>query len=84
MTEEELQRNWEKDIEKVVLGKKIVKVQYMTEQDAQDNFAWYKRPIILTLEDGTELIPMADDEGNDGGSIYTTNKDLQTIPVIWG
>lgn len=82
MTEEELQRNWEKDIEKVVLGKKIVKVQYMTEQDAQDNFAWYKRPIILTLEDGTELIPMADDEGNDGGSIYTTNKDLQTIPVI--
>ena len=82
MTEEELQRNWEKDIEKVVLGKKIVKVQYMTEQDAQDNFAWYKRPIILTLEDGTELIPMADDEGNDGGSIYTTNKDLQTIPVM--
>ena len=82
MTEEELQRNWEKDIEKVVLGKKIVKVQYMTEQDAQDNFAWYKRPIILTLEDGTELIPMADDEGNEGGSIYTTYKDLQTIPVI--
>ena len=43
---------------------------------------WYKKPIAICLDNRHWLIPMMDDEGNDGGSIQTTISELQTIPVI--
>ena len=47
-----------------------------------EEWGWYKRPITLELDDDTILIAQMDDEGNDGGAIYTNIKELQTIPVI--
>ena len=43
---------------------------------------WYKKPIAICLDNRDWLIPTMDDEGNDGGSISTTIKELGTIPVI--
>ena len=53
----------------------------MTKKDAEEQ-GWYRRPIQIRLEDGTWLTPSQDDEGNDGGSLFTNSKDLPTIPVI--
>jgi len=53
--------------------------QYWT--DKIDNM-WYKRPVAICLDNKYWLIPMMDDEGNDGGAISTTFDDLGTIPVI--
>ena len=60
--------NWEKRIQKLLLNKKIVKVQYMSKQESQENY-WNTQPIQIMLDDGTWLTPMQDDEGNDGGAI---------------
>ena len=43
---------------------------------------WYKRPIAIRLDNGHWIVPIMDDEGNDGGAMSTTFKDLSTIPVI--
>ena len=43
---------------------------------------WYKRPISILLDDKIWITPIMDDEGNDGGAMSTTIKDLGTIPVI--
>ena len=43
---------------------------------------WYDSPICILLDDGAWLIPMRDDEGNDGGSMMTTYEDLPVIPVL--
>ena len=43
---------------------------------------WYKTPIAIQLDNRIWLIPMADDEGNDGGSISTNIENLQIIPTI--
>ena len=43
---------------------------------------WDNRPVRIILEDGTNIFPMRDDEGNDGGAMFTTYKDLPCIPVI--
>jgi hypothetical protein len=41
---------------------------------------WYKRPIVFTLNDGTHCILSADDEGNEGGSLfYGDNGVLPTL-----
>ena len=62
-------------------GKTIKDVTWLSDGD-MENMMWYKRPVIITFTDGSFLIPMADDEGNDGGSmIYQDEKVNDTIYV---
>ena len=78
---DKLEQQWIQKISKLLVGKKIVKVEYMNQTDAEEQ-GWYKRPIQIKLEDETWLTPSQDDEGNDGGALFTNNEDLPTIPVI--
>ena len=78
---DKLEIQWIQRISKLLVGKKIVKVEYMNQADAEEQ-GWYKRPIQIRLEDGTWLTPSQDDEGNDGGALFTSDEDLPTIPVI--
>ena len=78
---DKLEIQWIQRISKLLVGKKIVKVEYMNQADAEEQ-GWYKRPIQIRLEDGTWLTPSQDDEGNDGGALFTSDENLPTIPVI--
>ena len=64
---------WTKKAESILLDRKIVKVHWLTEAQAEQEFGWYKRPIVITLDDGTEIVPQMDDEGNDGGALLWIN-----------
>ena len=79
--EKTTEQYWTELTAKHLVGKKITRVEYMTEIEMKDNM-WYKRPIAIQLDNKYWLIPMMDDEGNDGGAISTTFKELGTIPVI--
>jgi len=72
---------WTDKVAKNLVGKKITRVEYMTEIEMKDNM-WYKRPIAIQLDNKYWLVPMMDDEGNDGGAMSTTFIELGTIPVI--
>ena len=76
-----VEQYWTELITKHLVGKKIVHVEYLPEM-LMEEWGWYKRPITIHLDDDTILIAQMDDEGNDGGTIYTNIKELQTIPVI--
>ena len=73
MTEKELNTRWEATANKILLGKKIVAIKWMGEEEADEGFGWYKRPVKLMLDDGTIIIPQMDDEGNDGGVLLWVN-----------
>ena len=77
------QTKWEKDISKFLVGKTIKKIEYLTEQEAE-GLGWNQIPLVIIFTDGSYIFPMADDEGNNGGAIATSSKELQTIPVMWG
>ena len=77
------QTKWEKDISKFLVGKTIKKIEYLTEQEANE-CGWNQIPLVIIFTDGSYIFPMADDEGNNGGAIATSSKELQTIPVMWG
>ena len=51
-----------------LVGRKIIQIRRMTE-DEMEHFGWYSNPIIIRLDNGAAIIPMRDDEGNDGGSM---------------
>jgi enterochelin esterase-like enzyme len=76
-----VEQYWTDKIKKNLIGRKITKVEYLTEGEMEENM-WYKRPVAICLDDKYWLVPLMDDEGNDGGAISTTFKDLGTIPVI--
>lgn len=60
-------------------GKKVKLVQYMDEQNAIEN-GFSSRPVIIVFEDDSMLVPMSDEEGNDGGAMsYTDKKSNQHI-----
>ena len=76
-----VEQYWTEKIAKHLVGKTITKVEYIGDDEMEENM-WYKRPISILLDDGHWLTPLMDDEGNDGGAICTTYRDLRTIPVI--
>ena len=81
MTQEELTKHWEDKIASELVGRKIVSVRYWTEKEAAYE-DWYSRPVQIELDNGYILVPMRDDEGNDGGAIATNITGLDTIPVL--
>ena len=72
---------WTDKIALHLVGKKITRVEYLPLVEMEDN-DWHKRPVCIQLDSKYWLVPMMDDEGNDGGAISTTFKNLETIPVI--
>jgi hypothetical protein len=63
------------EVFKELIGKKIVEVRHMSREEA-DTWGWYYRPVIISFEDGTTLVPTRDDEQNDGGAmIYLAGND---------
>lgn len=65
---------------KSLVGKTIKECRYMTDKEV-DDFGFYKKPVVILFTDGTYIIPMMDDEGNDGGSIYGSDDSLN-LPTI--
>ena len=81
---EEALNLWQKVCERWLVGKKIVKCRYMSDEEMKESH-WNDRPICLLLDDGTWVIPQRDDEGNDGGALYVVNsvkEKAETLPVI--
>lgn len=72
--------NWTKEIQKFLVGKTIKNVRYLNDKE-MEGMMWYKRPVAIFFTDGHYIIPSADDEGNDGGAIFTSSDDLPVIPV---
>ena len=73
---------WTKIAKKVLLGRRILKVEYMSSKECKD-YMWYKRPITFILDNGTRVIAMQDDEGNDGGVLTClTESKEEVLPVL--
>jgi len=73
-TEVSIEKKCTDHAEKHLVGRTITQVRYMSEEETKD-MGWYKRPLVINLDDGTMLIPSMDDEGNDGGALFGQNKD---------
>lgn len=88
---------WTEHAAKILVGKTITKVEYLTSEECKKDFGWYKRPITFALNTGEIVIAQMDDEGNDGGVLLveypgqtTTSKHFpgkvfqktDTLPVL--
>ena len=81
----DIREHWTKKAEDNLLGCQIVKVEYMPDEEVKD-MMWYNSPLCILLENpkGEKfwIYPSRDDEGNDGGALFTTIKGYPCAPVI--
>lgn len=75
---------WTDKAKLVLLGRKIVEVRYLTDEEMED-IGWYKRPLAFHLDDGTICFLSCDDEGNDGGVMFyqKDGDDNSVLPVLY-
>ena len=59
--------HWQKLVNKHLVGRKIVKVEWLTPKETEKVFGWNAQPCEIHLDNGTVLTPSMDDEGNDAG-----------------
>lgn len=72
---------WEQIARQLLLNKKIVNVRYMSENEMED-MGWNVRSVAFQTEDGLWFFPSRDDEGNDGGALFTSDEKHSCLPVI--
>ena len=86
MEEAKKTKQWDDRMAEVLVGRTIKVVRYMSPQEAKES-GWCKRPLLIQLDDGLTIIPLQDDEGNDGGShefFHQTKKIKESgAPVMW-
>jgi len=65
----DIEKRWTEHARKHFVGRKIVGARYLSQEEA-DDMGWYKRPIVLQLDNGSLFYPSMDDEGNNGGTLF--------------
>lgn len=63
---------------KILEGRTIKKVRYMTDDECE-HMMWSKKSIVLQLDNGTLAFLSMDDEGNDGGSMYYVENGTMNV-----
>lgn len=81
MTREQLDNHWLEVAKKQLLFKRIVNVRYLTEEESAD-MGWSGRPVAFQLNDGNWIYPSCDDEGNEGGSLFTGDDSNPVLPLL--
>jgi hypothetical protein len=71
---DEMTKHWTNVATKLLRGRTIVQVRYVTDEEIQDTY-FAKRGLQIVLDNGTILYPMQDDEGNDFGAVHYQLKD---------
>ena len=78
---ENVETHWTIKANRLLQNRNIKRVRYMSQEEA-DHFGWYSRSVVIELDNGVLLWPSRDDEGNDAGSLFTTDKNTDTLPVL--
>ena len=75
-------QKWDETAKLIMKGKTIIDVGYISKEEAED-YMWNVRGVWFQLDDGTRLICMRDDEGNDAGVLAYLNEGVDSVlPVI--
>ena len=73
---------WHDLVNKHLVGRTIIKAQWLIPDEAHRLLMWDYQPLELFLDNGTIITPSCDDEGNNAGALFTTVKELPCCPVF--
>jgi hypothetical protein len=65
-----INKELESKAQKLLVGAKITEVRYFTDEEMEES-GWSTRPLVIALSNKTVLYAACDEEGNDGGCLFT-------------
>ena len=77
----EITKRWEDRCSAVFVGKTIKYVRYQYTCEIK-NLGWSKKSLVIFFTDGSYIFPASDDEGNNGGSLFTSFEGTGGIPTL--
>jgi hypothetical protein len=81
-TNAELREHWGNLASNFLVGKTIRRVRYLNDRETED-IGWTKSGLVIEFTDGHWILAMADDEGNEAGSVWTSSQsEINVIPTI--
>lgn len=73
---------WTQKAKKLLLGRQIVRVGYMTTETAEE-LRINERGVFFVLDNGDSVFVMSDDEGNSSGALHiATSEQLEILPTL--
>ena len=73
-------KDWSGEATKIFKGKVIERIEYLSDEEVKD-MMWYNTAPVIIFTDGNWIMASKDDEGNDAGAMFTSNKEMSVIPV---
>lgn len=69
----------------ILIGKKISEIRRMTDEE-MNCFGWYNNPLVIVLDDKTQIVFMSDNECNEGGSalLYNAYQKIDEVAYTIG
>lgn len=74
--------HWEGVARRLLVGRTIRDVFYASLEDVELMGFQGKRPLVLVLDNGLQILPMSDDEGNDAGAFYVSDEQNDVLPTL--
>ena len=63
---------------KQLIGKTIAKIEYLSNEECNE-LMWFSRPVVIVFTDGTYMVPVVDEEGNDGSALWYEHNGASTV-----
>ena len=67
-----VRERWTATAQKVFVGRTITAVAYLASEEAEEA-GWFCVPLVLTLDNGSQVVIQSDDEGNNGGAVLVVD-----------
>ena len=81
--QETVREKWTRFAKEKLVGRVVVGVRYLTLEE-QQGMGWRSNALVIEFDDGSVIVPMSDDEGNNAGALLGVNEDKDyTFPVLW-
>jgi hypothetical protein len=71
---------WEAKAAKLLVGRTIVEVRYLTPREVE-GLGWHHSGLVLGFDDKSILIVSCDDEGNDAGAALYQSETADGDPI---
>ncbi len=68
---------------RALVGRRITGVRYMTADEAEA-FGWRYRPLVIDLDDGTAVFPIADEAMNEAAALLVWAGDCEPDETVLG
>lgn len=78
-----LDERWTEYADTHLKGRTIIGCRYLSKKEAE-GMGWYRRSVVMVLDDGTLIFSSKDDEGSDAGAMFGNgpNGEELTFPAL--